>query len=114
MTEDVKAKAMQFALKLLGPVLTQFTLAMKEARANGMSEAEIQRHITRVCKMVESEHRGKVADSIVDEMLLLLKKAALPSIKGPSLAIKVPPRREAASLGPVSYTHLTLPTTPYV
>ena len=84
MTEDVRAKARQFALKLLGPVLTQFTLAMKEARANRMSEAEIQRHITRVCKMVESEHRGKVADSIIDEMLLLLKKAALPSIKGPT------------------------------
>jgi hypothetical protein len=85
MTVDptVKAEARELAMKMLGPFFDYIRLGIQEERRKGVSEAEIQRKISRVIAEVETRQRGKVDDDIVNEMILLLQEAAMPPHEGP-------------------------------
>lgn len=75
----LKAWAREQALKMLGPSFEQIRNSAEEARRSGESEVEIMRKVSLVVAKVEAEHRGKVADAVVDEVIVLLQEAALPS-----------------------------------
>lgn len=75
----LKAWAREQALKMLGPSFEQIRNSSEEERQKGVSEVEIMRKVSLVVTKVETEHRGKVPDAIVDEVITLLQEAALPS-----------------------------------
>ena len=50
----------------------------------------------------------------ISPLALLVTRIIVPKLNLGDKPVPGPPKRFAQSIGPVSYTHLTLPTTPYV
>jgi len=81
--EKIKAEARRQAETTLGPFFAAIRTAMAEDRSKGMSEAELQRKVSEVCTVIEEKQRCRVPDLVLEEMLLMVKEAALPTQGGP-------------------------------
>jgi hypothetical protein len=66
---------------ILGTLLDVIRHSMAEERKKGTSETDIQQKLDDVCRTIEQEQRGRVPDRVVDEMILMIKEAAMPAVQ---------------------------------
>jgi hypothetical protein len=62
----------RMALELMVPMVREFTQTVAEMREQGASEADI----TAMLDKVEADNRGKLEDTLLNEMMSVLRRAA--------------------------------------
>ena len=76
--EAIRHDARKQADAILGTLFDLIRDGMAEERKKGTSETEIQQKLDDVCRTIEQAQRGTVPDRVVDEMILMIKEAAMP------------------------------------
>ena len=80
--EAIRHDARKQADAILGTLFDLIRDGMAEERKKGASETEIQQKLDDVCRTIEQAQRGTVPDRVVDEMILMIKEAAMPAVQG--------------------------------
>jgi hypothetical protein len=70
----------RMALELMVPMVREFTQTVAEMREQGASEADI----TAMLDKVEADNRGKLEDTLLNEMMSVLRRAARSPHRGPT------------------------------
>lgn len=83
--ELAKIAGRELALKLIGPFFDAVHAVVAEERRKGRPESEIQAKVEQLCAIVENEHRGKVEDFVIEDMLTLLREAAMRTHEAPKV-----------------------------
>jgi hypothetical protein len=70
----------RMALELMVPMVREFTKTVAEMREQGASEADI----TAMLDKVEANNRGKLEDTLLNEMMNVLRRAARSPHRAPN------------------------------
>jgi hypothetical protein len=70
----------RIARELMVPMVREFTKTIAEMREQGASEADI----TAMLDKVEANNRGKVEDTLLEEMMSALRQVARPPHRAPT------------------------------